>query len=65
MCDILRNFKCYNDLIDKFITECQKQKFNQKDMIAEIEQLCLATSDIVTQVSMLCLYKESVVVGVL
>lgn len=51
MCDLLRNFKCYNDLIDKFITESQKQSFGGKDKIEEVEQLCLSTSNIVTQVS--------------
>lgn len=53
MCEILRNFKCYNHLIDLFIDESQKQKFGQKDVVMEVEKLCLATSGIITQVQIL------------
>lgn len=51
MCDLLRNFRSYNALIDKFIEESQKQQFNEKNKIIEIEKMCLMTSDIVLQVS--------------
>lgn len=50
MCDLLRNFRSYNALIDKFIEESQKQQFNEKNKIIEIEKMCLMTSDIVLQV---------------
>lgn len=51
MCDLLRHFRSYNDLIDKFIEESQKQQFSESSMISDIEKLCLSTSDIVIQVS--------------
>ena len=50
MCDLLRNFRSYNALIDKFIEESQNQILSDKNIISEIEKMCLSTSDIVLQV---------------
>lgn len=51
MCDLLRNFLRYNDVIERFINESQKFIVGKHDLIGKIEELSQSTSQIISQVT--------------
>lgn len=55
MCDLLRNFRRYTDVIDQFIAESQQKVYGKLNLIEACGELCLETSELVSQVSKLFL----------